>query len=31
VRAIRDSDDPAEAAAQMRRAFAGIGDEAPGG
>ena len=28
VRAIRDSDDPAEAAAQMRRAFAGIGDEA---
>jgi thiamine-phosphate diphosphorylase len=31
VRAIRDSDDPAGAAAQLRRAFAGAGDEAPGG
>jgi thiamine-phosphate pyrophosphorylase len=31
VRAIRDADDPSAAAAQLRRAFAGIGDEAPGG
>jgi thiamine-phosphate pyrophosphorylase len=31
VRAIRDSDDPAAAADQLRRAFAGTGDEAPGG
>ncbi len=31
VRAIRDSEDPAEAATQLRRAFAEIGDEAPGG
>ena len=31
VRAIRDSEDPAAAAAELRRAFAGIGDEAPGG
>jgi len=31
VRAIRDADDPAAAADQLRRAFAGIGDEAPGG
>jgi thiamine-phosphate pyrophosphorylase len=31
VRAIRDADEPAAAADQLRRAFAGIGDEAPGG
>jgi thiamine-phosphate pyrophosphorylase len=31
VRAIRDSDDPAAAAAQLRRAFADLGEEAPGG
>ncbi len=31
VRAIRDSDDPAAAADQLRRSFAEIGDEAPGG
>ena len=31
VRAIRDAEDPAEAAAQLRHAFAEIGDEAPGG
>jgi thiamine-phosphate pyrophosphorylase len=31
VRAIRDADDPASAAAELRRAFAEIGDEAPGG
>jgi thiamine-phosphate pyrophosphorylase len=31
VRAIHDADDPAAAADQLRRAFAGIGDEAPGG
>ena len=31
VRAIRDSEDPAQAASLLRRAFAGIGDEAPGG
>jgi thiamine-phosphate pyrophosphorylase len=31
VRAIRDADDPASAAAELRRAFADIGDEAPGG
>jgi thiamine-phosphate pyrophosphorylase len=31
VRAIRDADDPAAAAAELRRAFAEIGDEAPGG
>jgi thiamine-phosphate pyrophosphorylase len=31
VRAIRDADDPAAAADQLRRAFAGSGDEAPGG
>jgi thiamine-phosphate diphosphorylase len=31
VRAIRDSDDPAGAAAELRRAFAQAGDEAPGG
>jgi thiamine-phosphate pyrophosphorylase len=31
VRAIRDSDDPAAAADKLRRAFAGTGDEAPGG
>jgi thiamine-phosphate pyrophosphorylase len=31
VRAIRDSDDPAGAAAGLRRAFATAGDEAPGG
>jgi thiamine-phosphate pyrophosphorylase len=31
VRAIRDADDPAAAAAQLRRAFAELGEEAPGG
>jgi thiamine-phosphate diphosphorylase len=31
VRAIRDSDDPASAAAALRRSFADVGDEAPGG
>jgi thiamine-phosphate pyrophosphorylase len=31
VRAIRDADDPAEAAAQLRHAFAETGEEAPGG
>lgn len=31
VRAIRDADDPTAAAAALRRAFAEIGDEAPGG
>jgi thiamine-phosphate pyrophosphorylase len=31
VRAIRDSGDPAGAAAELRRAFAQAGDEAPGG
>jgi thiamine-phosphate pyrophosphorylase len=31
VRAIRDADDPAAAAAELRRSFAGVGDEAPGG
>jgi thiamine-phosphate pyrophosphorylase len=31
VRAIRDAADPAAAAAALRRAFAEIGDEAPGG
>ena len=31
VRAIRDAEDPAAAATQLRHAFAGIGDEAPGG
>jgi thiamine-phosphate pyrophosphorylase len=31
VRAIRDADDPAEAAAKLRRAFAEVGEEAPGG
>jgi thiamine-phosphate pyrophosphorylase len=31
VRAIRDADDPAAAAAELRRAFAGTGEEAPGG
>jgi thiamine-phosphate pyrophosphorylase len=31
VRAIRDSDDPTEAATQLRRAFAPVGEEAPGG
>jgi thiamine-phosphate pyrophosphorylase len=31
VRAIRDADDPAAAAAQLRRAFAEVGEEAPGG
>ena len=31
VRAIRDADDPAAAAAKLRRSFAGVGDEAPGG
>jgi thiamine-phosphate diphosphorylase len=31
VRAIRDATDPAAAAAALRRAFAEIGDEAPGG
>jgi thiamine-phosphate pyrophosphorylase len=31
VRAIRDSDDPAAAAEQLRRAFAGAGEVAPGG
>jgi thiamine-phosphate pyrophosphorylase len=31
VRAIRDADDPAEAAAQLRRAFAERGEAAPGG
>jgi len=31
VRAIRDADDPAAAADQLRRAFAESGDEAPGG
>jgi thiamine-phosphate pyrophosphorylase len=31
VRAIRDAEDPAAAAAALRRAFAEAGDEAPGG
>jgi thiamine-phosphate pyrophosphorylase len=31
VRAIRDADDPAAAAAELRRAFAALGEEAPGG
>jgi thiamine-phosphate pyrophosphorylase len=31
VRAIRDADDPAAAAARLRRAFAEVGEEAPGG
>jgi thiamine-phosphate pyrophosphorylase len=31
VRAIRDADDPAAAATQLRRAFAEVGEEAPGG
>ena len=31
VRAIRDADDPAAAAAALRGAFAELGDEAPGG
>jgi thiamine-phosphate pyrophosphorylase len=31
VRAIRDADDPAAAAAALRRAFAEAGEEAPGG
>jgi thiamine-phosphate pyrophosphorylase len=31
VRAIRDANDPAAAAAQLRRAFAEVGEEAPGG
>jgi thiamine-phosphate pyrophosphorylase len=31
VRAIRDADDPAAAAEQLRRAFAEVGEEAPGG
>lgn len=31
VRAIRDAEDPAAAAESIRRAFAGIGDVAPGG
>jgi thiamine-phosphate pyrophosphorylase len=31
VRAIRDAEDPAAVAEQLRRAFAEIGDEAPGG
>jgi thiamine-phosphate pyrophosphorylase len=31
VRAIRDAEDPAETATQLRHAFAEIGDEAPGG
>jgi thiamine-phosphate pyrophosphorylase len=31
VRAIRDAEDPATAAAALRRAFAEAGDEAPGG
>jgi thiamine-phosphate pyrophosphorylase len=31
VRAIRDADDPAAAAAELRRAFADLGEEAPGG
>jgi thiamine-phosphate pyrophosphorylase len=31
VRAIRDADDPASAAAELRRAFAEAGEEAPGG
>ena len=31
VRAIRDADDPSAVAEQLRRAFSGIGDEAPGG
>jgi thiamine-phosphate pyrophosphorylase len=31
VRAIRDADDPTAVAEQLRRAFAEIGDEAPGG
>jgi thiamine-phosphate pyrophosphorylase len=30
VRAIRDADDPATAAAELRRAFAGLGEEPPG-
>lgn len=30
VRAIRDADDPAAEAARLRRAFAALGDEAPG-
>lgn len=31
VRAIRDAEDPAAAAESIRRAFAGVGDVAPGG
>jgi thiamine-phosphate pyrophosphorylase len=31
VRAIRDADDPAAAAAELRAAFAPLGEEAPGG
>jgi thiamine-phosphate pyrophosphorylase len=31
VRAIRDAADPAAAAAELRRAFAAVGEEAPGG
>lgn len=31
VRAIRDADDPAAAAAELRRAFREVGEEAPGG
>ena len=31
VRAIRDADDPMAAAAQLRRAFSSLGEEAPGG
>jgi thiamine-phosphate pyrophosphorylase len=31
VRAIRDADDPAAAATELRRAFADLGEEAPGG
>jgi len=31
VRAIREADDPAGAAEQLRRAFADVGEEAPGG
>jgi len=31
VRAIRDAEDPALAAASLRRAFAKLGEEAPGG
>jgi thiamine monophosphate synthase len=31
VRAIRDAEDPAAAAEQLRGAFAEIGDVAPGG